>query len=75
MKGPAVSIRAVPDKLDYWEVVSSHGCCMFEWKRDSAGRGMLRINVDAHDACTREVLDYARRRGYRILWGVSWNDE
>jgi hypothetical protein len=65
-----VSIRAIGNRHK-WELVSSRGCCAFAWHRDDSLRGVLCVNEAAHDECQREVLDYARRRAYRIEWNTA----
>jgi hypothetical protein len=68
---PAVEIRAKVGAPDLWEVVSSHRCCIFEWKKDKHGRGTIRIDETAHDGCKREIADYARLRAFRVAWASS----
>lgn len=60
-------IRAVPGKPDGWEVLSTKGCCVFEWERKGTRGGVVYCDARQHDSCRREVSDYAASRGYAVV--------
>jgi hypothetical protein len=70
MTDRGVEIRCVVGKLDGWEVVSSRGCCVFEWERWNES-GIIYLEPKHCAACRHEVFYYAVERGYRIVERVG----